>query len=64
MRLLIKYTIRFAIANDIESIVSLCAEHAAYEKINYDITNKKEALHKHFFCSEGTVIRFVIKKFV
>ena len=47
--------IRFAREKDIEQIVSLCADHAAFEKSEYDSLNKVELLSKHIFQSTNSV---------
>ena len=38
--------IRKAIPKDVEQLVDLCAAHAAYEKANFDASQKKEKLKK------------------
>lgn len=43
------YKIRKAIATDITEIIKLCAEHAEYEKANYDATGKSEKLFPFLF---------------
>ncbi len=45
-----EYTIRKALPNDISEIIALCAEHAAYEKANYQSEGKSELLMKILFC--------------
>ncbi len=42
-------TIRFAEKKDLPEIVELCRLHALYEKSDYDIKGKEEALAKYIF---------------
>jgi GNAT superfamily N-acetyltransferase len=45
------YTIRKAIVEDINTIIELCIEHAAYEQANYNPSGKAEKLAAMLFCS-------------
>ena len=41
--------IRFAVPADIDTIVQLCEEHAAFEQAEYDPIGKTQKLHKSMF---------------
>lgn len=43
------YQIRPAEPKDIEELVTLCGEHAAYERASFDPTGKAEAIQRHLF---------------
>lgn len=48
------YKIRKALPADMDEIILLCAEHAAFEQATYDATGKKEKLASFLFCDKPT----------
>ena len=53
--------IRKPIPKDIEQLVDLCAAHAAYERVSFDKSQKKEKLNKQLFAVENNVQCLVIE---
>ena len=45
----LKYTLRFAIPQDIDEIIKMCQEHANYEKTVYYPEGKAKQLGQHLF---------------
>ena len=39
-----QYTLRPALPKDIDEIINLCAEHAEYERVEYNRAYKKEKI--------------------
>ena len=54
--------IRNAIPQDVEQLIDLCAAHAAYEKVDYDPTQKKEKLSEFLFLSENNMQCIVVEE--
>ena len=50
-----EFKIRKAKPKDIESIIFLCKEHAAYEKVAYDSTGKAEKLAAFLFAEQPKI---------
>ncbi len=55
-----KYTIRRARLEDLDRIVSLCADHAAYEKAAYSPAGKRAALQQHLFNNPEHMVCLVV----
>ncbi|MFT3823649.1 MAG: GNAT family N-acetyltransferase [Chitinophagaceae bacterium] len=51
--------IRLAQPGDVETIISLCAEHAAYEQASYCPEGKKQKLHELLFSTAPRLFCFV-----
>jgi ribosomal protein S18 acetylase RimI-like enzyme len=56
------FTIRPAQEKDIESVVELCAMHAAYEKSEYDRTGKASKLRHAIFKAHPSLFCFVVEQ--
>lgn len=54
--------IRLALEKDLEQIVVLCGEHAAYEKSSFDAKNKKELFLKHFLKFDNNLQCLVVEE--
>lgn len=48
--------IRSVEARDVDELIVLCAEHAAFERASYDPTGKREKLAKLLFARESALI--------
>lgn len=55
-------TIRFATSSDLDALIRLCAEHAAYEQAEYDPIGKKESLNKQLFGSNPPLYCLVVEQ--
>ena len=53
--------IRNAIQKDVPAIIDLCQAHAAFEKADFDTTNKVELLSAHLFHPDGLVKCLVVE---
>ena len=56
-----KPIIRFVKTNDLEELIILCKEHAEYEKSDFKVLGKKEALKKHLFGSNPSLYCLVVE---
>ena len=54
--------IRFATPSDLDALMQLCAEHAAYEKAEYDPIGKKESLSKQLFSPAPPLYCLVVEQ--
>ena len=54
--------IRKAIPQDVTQLVDLCAAHAAYERLGFDKSNKKEMLSRQLFFMENNIQCLVVEK--
>ncbi|OJJ14448.1 GNAT family N-acetyltransferase [marine bacterium AO1-C] len=54
--------IRFASPLDMDALIQLCAEHAAYEKADYDPYGKKEALSMRLFSPPPPLYCLVVEQ--
>lgn len=57
-----EYQISFAKINDLDDILSLCAEHAAYEQADYSPVGKYEKLSQLLFGSQPSLYCFLVKQ--
>ncbi len=56
------YQIQPAQISDIEEIISLCAEHAAYEKADYSAQGKSEKLSQLLFGNQPSLYCLMVKQ--
>lgn len=56
------HTIRSVERQDIPALIRLCAEHAAYEEIDFDSSEKEEALRRHLFTADALTKCFVVEQ--
>lgn len=54
--------IRYAVPSDVEQIIDLCAQHAAYEKAAFDPVDKKQLLSEHLFRPQAFLKCFVVEQ--
>lgn len=54
------YLIRTALPDDIEGLIELCAEHAAYERASYERRGKRERLSSALFLATPRVYAWVV----
>lgn len=54
--------IRKVTPNDIEQLIDLCAKHAAFEKVDFDMSQKKEKLNKLLFSLDNNMQCIVVQK--
>ena len=54
-------TIRFVKQTDLEKLITLCEEHALYEKADFSKEGKKESLQKHLFSKTSTLHCLVVE---
>lgn len=54
--------LRFAKRSDVADIVQLCAQHARYEKADYEAANKAEKLAKHLFAQSPSLYCLVVEQ--
>ena len=52
--------IRFAEKKDLPQIIELCAEHAEYERAEYEVKNKAELLNEYIFGQNASVKCLVV----
>src|ERR1700730_7122447 len=57
-----KYFIRAASPSDIEALIELCAEHAAYEGASYDPRDKGERLSSALFSASPRLYAWVVEQ--
>lgn len=53
--------IRKPIPKDVEQLIDLCAAHAAYERVSFDKSQKKEKLNKQLFSIENNLQCLVVE---
>ncbi len=56
-----KPIIRFVKPSDLEELITLCKEHAEYEKSDFKVAGKIEALSKHLFAPNPSLYCLVIE---
>ncbi|GCE29881.1 N-acetyltransferase [Dictyobacter alpinus] len=56
------YVIRIALPGDIESLIELCAEHAAYEEVQYDPQDKDIHLAGALFTASPRLYAWVVEQ--
>lgn len=56
------YLIRTALPGDIDALIELCAEHAAYEGASYDPRGKREHLSSALFLAPPRVYAWVVEQ--
>jgi len=54
--------IRNALHHDIHELVTLCIEHAAYERSEFDPAGKEEALHRMLFAPDARLHCLVVEE--
>ena len=47
---------------DISQLIELCAEHAAFEKVDYNLNKKADLLLKHLFSPENLIECLVVEQ--
>ena len=55
-------TIRNARAHDLNELVLLCIEHAAYERSSFDPAGKEQALHRMLFAPDARLRCLVVEE--
>ncbi|HEY1016215.1 MAG TPA: GNAT family N-acetyltransferase [Herpetosiphonaceae bacterium] len=56
------WRIRAAAPTDIDGLIELCAEHAAYEGASYDPRDKREGLFQALFSAEPRLSAWVVEQ--
>lgn len=55
-------TIRFVKKSDLDALIHLCELHAAFEKAEYNRTNKKNLLSNHLFSAQPSLFCLVVEQ--
>ena len=56
------HSIRYALNEDVEQLIELCKQHAAFENAEYDPVHKSELLEKSLF-SKNAVLKCIVAEF-
>jgi len=53
------HSIRYVLKEDMEQLIELCRQHAAFEQAEYDATNKSELLSERLF-SKSALLKCIV----